>query len=80
MTLDAAAFGLIWSPDGETIGYLTGVSVCGPCPSPPPPPAGIWLVNADGTGQRQLTANAFSFGLAPISTWDTPVPAVWQPQ
>jgi Tol biopolymer transport system component len=76
---DIPAYGAVWSPDGKTIGYLIGMSECGPCPSPPPPPAGIWLVNADGTGQRQLSANALYVVLSPNSTWDTTVPAVWQP-
>jgi hypothetical protein len=77
---DPAAFGLVWSPDGQTIAYLIGPSVCGPCPSPPPSPPGLWLINADGTGQRQLSADALYIVLTPYSTWDTTVPAVWQPR
>lgn len=75
VTHDPGAFGPVWSPDGQTIAYLIGMSVCGPCPSPPPSPPGIWLINADGTGQRQLSADALYF-----STWNTTAPAVWQPR
>jgi Tol biopolymer transport system component len=63
---------LWWSPDGQTIGYLMNMT-CGPCPSAPLPPEGIWLVNVDGTGHRQLT-NALWMD------WNTDGAPVWQPR
>jgi dipeptidyl aminopeptidase/acylaminoacyl peptidase len=40
---------LTWSPDGTTIAYTGGETQ---------PDRGIWLVEADGTNARQLTATA----------------------
>jgi dipeptidyl aminopeptidase/acylaminoacyl peptidase len=43
---DVQAFLLTWSPDGTTIAFTHGENE---------PDTGIWLVDADGTNQRQLT-------------------------
>jgi Tol biopolymer transport system component len=46
-TLGAArAINLTWSPDGTTLAFTHGEDQ---------PDSGIWLVNADGTDERQLT-------------------------
>lgn len=59
---------LWWSPDGQTIGYLMDIT-CGPCPSQPLPSQGIWLINPDGTGQRQLTNGLFMDFVGTFMPW-----------
>jgi Tol biopolymer transport system component len=48
ISLPTAALHPRWSPDGKLIAFDSGV--------------GIWLVNADGSGVRPLTANCMSAG------------------
>jgi dipeptidyl aminopeptidase/acylaminoacyl peptidase len=51
--------GLAWSPDGRSIAY-TGLQDGSPIPAKSPdgfyPPSDIFVINADGTGERSLTS------------------------
>lgn len=57
--IDTFFWSASWSPTGSQIAYV----LCYPDPSPVCPTVEIAVVNADGTGQRILTA-------APANNWD----------
>lgn len=49
-------FGAIWSPDGTKIAFMRGKPVSdGPIPPAARPPISIYVMNADGSDQRNLT-------------------------
>lgn len=63
--LNNFGFSPAWSPDGRRIAFvfysaLPPESSVVPRTSPPPPNESIWVMNADGTGEKQLTRGGAS--------------------
>jgi Tol biopolymer transport system component len=59
---NVAFFDLSWSPDGRKMTFVRlrhpmnpGPATGEPPPPSPPPAADLWVMNTDGTGQRNLT-------------------------
>jgi TolB protein len=59
---NVAFFDVSWSPDGRKITFVRlrhpmnpGPATGEPPPPSPPPAADLWVMNTDGTGQRNLT-------------------------
>jgi dipeptidyl aminopeptidase/acylaminoacyl peptidase len=70
-----------WSPDGKQIVFAR--QYAGNCTSPPTPTVGgqcrlLWIMNADGTDQRQLTFNPGGGDTAP--SWGSVPPRVEPPE
>ena len=62
-----------WSPDGTQIAYAVGVGpiIVGGSPGENGPPAGIYVVNADGSGSRQLTTTEGDDFPGVVTRWAT---------
>lgn len=52
----------IWSPDGRYIAFAVGLAM----PDANPRPSGIYVMNADGTGQRRITTAQMEPAWQPI--------------